>query len=420
MKKHISTILAAGLIVAATTAGATVSSGEFSLSPVVGGYTFDGKQHTETKPVYGVRAGYTFTKNLGVEGLFDYVASRTTRGATDINLYRYGGELLYHFLPDNRLVPYLAAGYAGISREVAGTMLIPVGAFDYGLGVKYALCDGFALRGDVRHLVYRYGGTTYNNLEYTVGLHFPFGGLKPAVKPVEPVPVQESYQPKAAAAAPQVVVEQVPEQPPVAAPAPAPPAPPVDSDGDGVPDSLDKCPGTPAGVKVDKDGCPLDSDGDGVPDYLDKCPGTSKGKAVDRNGCPYPEIFQEAAQKAAASGAKELKIDLRIEFDSGKASIKPKYDGRLKQVGEAMVQYPAIKAVIEGHTDNVGKAAMNKKLSERRAAAVKQYLVKKFKLAPARIATVGYGPSQPIGDNKTAKGKAQNRRIEGVFSGLMQ
>jgi outer membrane protein OmpA-like peptidoglycan-associated protein len=61
---------------------------------------------------------------------------------------------------------------------------------------------------------------------------------------------------------------------------------PLDSDGDGVVNTLDKCPGTPAGVAVDKDGCPLDSDGDGVPDYLDKCPGTPAGVAVDKDGCP--------------------------------------------------------------------------------------------------------------------------------------
>jgi hypothetical protein len=67
---------------------------------------------------------------------------------------------------------------------------------------------------------------------------------------------------------------------------PPPPPPPLDSDGDGVPDNLDKCPGTPKGVKVDKVGCPLDSDGDGVPDYIDKCPGTPKGVKVDARGCP--------------------------------------------------------------------------------------------------------------------------------------
>ena len=59
-----------------------------------------------------------------------------------------------------------------------------------------------------------------------------------------------------------------------------------DSDGDGVPDSKDKCPDTPIGIKVDEFGCPLDSDGDGIPDYLDKCPNTPKGVKVDMNGCP--------------------------------------------------------------------------------------------------------------------------------------
>ena len=69
--------------------------------------------------------------------------------------------------------------------------------------------------------------------------------------------------------------------------------PPLDSDGDGVPDHLDKCPGTPMGVKVDARGCPLDSDGDGVPDYLDKCPGTPKGVKVDARGCPLDSGSEE-------------------------------------------------------------------------------------------------------------------------------
>ncbi|HEX9080402.1 MAG TPA: outer membrane beta-barrel protein, partial [Desulfuromonadaceae bacterium] len=207
MRKRFVVILTASLTALAATAFAAVREGEFSLTPVVGGYTFEGKQHVETNPVYGIRAGYALTKNLGLEGLFDYVASRSTQGAGDFNVYRYGGEALYHFIPDSRLVPYVAAGFAGLSREIAGSMQKAVGAFDYGLGVKYALLENFALRGDVRHLIYSYNGSTYNNVEYTLGLHFPFGGTRPVAKAVEQPPVQEA--PKAAAPPP-----AAPEPPP--------------------------------------------------------------------------------------------------------------------------------------------------------------------------------------------------------------
>ena len=97
---------------------------------------------------------------------------------------------------------------------------------------------------------------------------------------------------------------------------------PLDSDKDGVPDYLDKCPGTPLGVKVDKVGCPLDSDGDGVPDYLDKCPDTPTGVKVDQNGCPFP------ADKPCET------ITLAVECDTNKADIKSQYHEELKKVVE--------------------------------------------------------------------------------------
>ena len=268
MKKKITMLVAGSLLAMATAATAANKAETFSISPMIGGITFDGQQHLETNPVYGLRAGYNFTKELGFEALFDYAHTEPTRKSGNVDLYRYGGELLYHFMPDNKFVPYVAAGYAGANFKGATPLAndSAKGIFDYGVGAKYFLTDDIALRGDVRHLIYKQNDTLHA-VEYAVGLYFPFGGTTPAVKPVEPPPVP-------------VQVEK-----PVVVPPPAP-AKPVDSDGDGVPDAIDKCPDTPAGVKVDKDGCPIDSDRDGVPDYLDKCPDTPAGVKVDKDGCP--------------------------------------------------------------------------------------------------------------------------------------
>ena len=180
---------------------------------------------------------------------------------------------------------------------------------------------------------------------------------------------------------------------------------PLDSDKDGVPDYLDKCPGTPAGVAVDKDGCPLDSDKDGVPDYLDKCPGTPSGVVVDKDGCPVPP--------------EKVSITLAIEFDTGKADIKSKYHEEIGKVAAFLRKYPTATGTIEGHTDNIGKAAMNQELSQRRAESVKNYLVQKFGIDPARLSAKGYGMTRPIADNKTAEGRQKNRRIEAIFDAMV-
>jgi OOP family OmpA-OmpF porin len=165
---------------------------------------------------------------------------------------------------------------------------------------------------------------------------------------------------------------------------------PLDSDGDGVPDYLDKCPKTPKGVKVDKAGCPLDSDGDGVPDYLDKCPNTPKGVAVDVRGCWI---------------IKDLK------FDYNKWDIKPEYHAGLDNAVHVLNVNPTMEVEIDGHTDSIGSDAYNKTLSEKRASAVKDYLVTKG-IDPARLTVKGRGEEDPIASNETPEGRAQNRRVE--------
>lgn len=170
---------------------------------------------------------------------------------------------------------------------------------------------------------------------------------------------------------------------------------PSDSDGDGVVDSLDQCPNTPQGVKVDEKGCPLDSDGDGVFDYLDKCPGTPKGVMVDNTGCP-------------------LSFTLNIEFDSDKAEIRPQYDAGLKKAADFIAEYPAPKILIAGYTDNQGDAQYNLQLSQRRAEAVRQYLIDHFNIDANKLVAKGYGDTQPIADNATEAGRQKNRRVEVV------
>ena len=177
---------------------------------------------------------------------------------------------------------------------------------------------------------------------------------------------------------------------------------PTDNDKDGVFDGLDKCPGTPGGTEVDSAGCQRskDTDGDGVDDTKDKCPGTAAGTRVDAAGCPI--LFTEARTPVILRG---------VTFEVGKSALKPESFTVLEIVAASLVANPDIRIEIAGHTDNTGSAATNTRLSQSRADAVRAYLAQKG-VGPDRMIAKGYGPSVPIAPNKTAAGRAQNRRVE--------
>jgi OOP family OmpA-OmpF porin len=177
---------------------------------------------------------------------------------------------------------------------------------------------------------------------------------------------------------------------------------PIDSDGDGVPDYLDKCPGTPKGVQVDSTGCPVDSDGDGVPDYLDKCPGTPKGVPVNAQGCPH-EGIEVAGDEWMVRGT--------VLFAVNESAIQPGAHELLNKVAVYLRENPQYAVEIQGNTDNTGPMAWNMKLSEMRAESVKAYLVTQG-VDAARLTTKGFGPNDPIVPNDTAANRAKNRRVD--------
>jgi OmpA-OmpF porin, OOP family len=190
---------------------------------------------------------------------------------------------------------------------------------------------------------------------------------------------------------------------------------PLDTDKDGVYDYLDKCPGTPVGVKVDQDGCPLDTDKDGVYDYLDKCPGTPLGVKVDQDGCP-PPVVQRAVRQAEiameTAVVEKGRVTLNVEFDFDKAGIRQTAHEEIGNLAAVMKKYTDLKILVEGHTDNIGGENYNEQLSQRRADAVKNYLVEKFGIEASRLTTKAYGLTRPIASNATEEGRQKNRRVE--------
>jgi outer membrane protein OmpA-like peptidoglycan-associated protein len=237
-----------------------------------------------------------------------------------------------------------------------------------------------------------------------------------------------------------------------------------DRDNDNVPDAVDKCPDEPEDKDgfQDDDGCPdPDNDGDGVPDKFDDCPNDAEDMDgfKDDDGCPDPDndgdgICDPWVQKQGLSkkyahicrgsdkcpneaetingyqdddgcpdkGNSHVKIEegkvvitKKIFFDTSKATIKKISNRILDELAAVLLAHQEIKGVrVEGHTDSQGDAKKNKELSQHRAEAVRTYLIGKG-VAAGRLFAIGYGPEKPIAENKTAKGREQNRRVEFVI-----
>ncbi|MDX1277319.1 OmpA family protein [Oceanihabitans sediminis] len=202
-----------------------------------------------------------------------------------------------------------------------------------------------------------------------------------------------------------------------------------DTDGDGVADKDDKCP-TVAGLKS-LNGCP-DADGDGVADGDDKCPNEA-GPAAN-NGCPWPDTDGDGvldkddkcpneAGTVANNGCPEVVAPTAevmttlnnyartILFATGKSSFKNETYPVLQAITAILKDYPESNFTIEGHTDSVGSKNTNQLLSERRANAVRDYLISNG-INADRLVAAGFGEDYPIADNKTAAGRKNNRRVE--------
>jgi OOP family OmpA-OmpF porin len=180
---------------------------------------------------------------------------------------------------------------------------------------------------------------------------------------------------------------------------------PTDADGDGVPDDRDRCPDTPRGTKVNSDGCPADTDGDGVTDDRDRCPDTPRGTKVDSRGCP------EQAEAAAPVVTKTALVLEGVNFETNSARLTGDSTPVLDRVADSLKAHPDVRVEIAGYTDSTGSASVNRRLSKARADSVRDYLAA-HGVAASRMETQGYGPDNPIADNKTTAGRAKNRRVE--------
>jgi OOP family OmpA-OmpF porin len=177
-----------------------------------------------------------------------------------------------------------------------------------------------------------------------------------------------------------------------------------DNDNDGIPDSIDKCPMKPEDFDgfQDADGCPdPDNDNDTVLDVDDFCPNTPGSPGGSRPGCPGLIVVT----------AREIRITQQIHFEFNKAKIRPESFPILDAIVDVLRDHPKITLEIQGHTDNVGSAGYNKKLSQARAESVRTYLGQ-HGIDTSRLAAVGYGMAQPIVPNNSESNRALNRRVQ--------
>jgi OOP family OmpA-OmpF porin len=362
MKKLIPIIVFFSIIALASSGFGQVRPGAYSISPFVGNYAFEGNQDLDSKPFYGLRVGYDFTKHLGAELVFGHIPTKyktaTTKIDTDVFNYRLEG--LYYITPENKLVPFLSvgAGAQSVNYE-SGPQSKTRFAADYGYGIKYFVTDWFAFRFDIRHVLAF--DSVYNNMEIAAGLSILFGGEKPAPAAVVTEP-ETAAMVKEPEAAPVIEVKETPP-PPVKEPEPVPVPPP-----------------------------PMEE--------VKKAPEAAT------------EVEQQIVEKGRAT--------LNVQFDTGKAIVKPEYNKEIQKIADVMKKYPKLKIVVEGHTDNVGGKKYNLRLSQKRADAIKKVMVKKFKIKSSRITAKGFGLSKPIASNSTKEGRQKNRRVEAAVEYIIK
>jgi outer membrane protein OmpA-like peptidoglycan-associated protein len=377
------------------------------------------QRYESVAAAFGARAAWLPIRYVGVEGEALIAPTSDLNGGA-ANLFALRAHAILQ-VPTEAITPFLTVG--GGTFWVDGEKLgeDSDNAFTLGIGAKIPLSDTLRARIDLRdNLLPKQGDLTEipDWYEVTFGLTWGFGGKRPPPPP--PAPVDSDGD---------GLTDDI-DQCPVA-PANTPDGCPIpDTDGDGVLDNVDECPQEPGtlangcpDLDPDKDGVPLpddkcpdvagiapdgcpdpDPDRDGIPLPQDKCPDEPEtiNNFEDDDGCPdeVPEVVK-----------KFTGVIKGIQFDFGKTTIRKQSYPLLDDAAKVLTDHPSLRLEISGHTDSVGTRERNIEISRARAEAVKEYLVGKG-IDANRLVTRGAGPDEPVADNKTKAGQAENRRIE--------
>jgi outer membrane protein OmpA-like peptidoglycan-associated protein len=352
-----------------------------------------------------------FSTTLGVSFLEYPIRDKGPLG--DGALFEWDAMVNAKMLSDKYWVtPYLSAGLAASKFQGYYGAILPVGV---GWQVNF-FDEAFLLINSQYRM--RITNTTENHFYHSIGFAGNIGKPKEVkVIPPPPPPIVEPVDTDKDGVVDSV--DACPEIPGLASLQGCP-----DKDGDGIADKDDKCPDVPGIARYN--GCPIpDTDGDGINDEEDKC--VDVAGVARYQGCPIPDRDNDGvndeedrcpdlAGPADNGGCPKLEASKfnasAVQFVTGSSTLTAAARKELDKAARILnEQYPQLKVEIAGHTDNTGKAESNQKLSEKRAASVVAYLVKKG-VSAERLNAVGFGQDQPIADNGTAAGRTQNRRVE--------
>ncbi len=369
MKKK---LLALSLSCLAGTALANDHDDRWMLSPSLIFNATDSAKNLESDFGLGLGLGKFLNEKWSLDFELDSASFDAEDTGGSVTQTGLGLMARYHFNHSDSMRPFLGvgAGYldhngSGAARGVDSSDLM----LNLSAGVRKSVTDrvGFITEVKYRLDTDDYTGTnsSYDDYLFSMGLNIALGAAK-----------------SAPAAAP--LVE---------------PAPQLDGDGDGVSDQNDRCPNSPAGVKVNAQGChDHDHDKDGVMNDMDKCPDSRAGAVVDAEGCEVQVVIELQG----------------VYFDLDKATLKPESIAILDAAVKTMGEHGTLVVEVAGHTDSSASEAYNQNLSERRAEVVYNYLVEQG-VSADRMTWRGYGEMNPIAPNDTAEGRAKNRRTELVI-----
>lgn len=328
-----------------------------------------------------------------------------------------GAGVIRWFQPDAIISPYVAvaAGYSDTERDrgISESGLMTSGA----LGLLLKFGDRFGWRSEAR---YRrvLEDFALSDVYLSSGLQWTFGTARSETpgrrirNDSDGDGVADAYDLCPDSASAMVDARGCPE---------------ADNDRDGVTNRLDRCPRTPNNIPVNSRGCPADSDRDGVIDALDACRGTAWEAVVDERGCPQVRDADGDGVSDDADRCADTPAGIRVDssgcpvperitlegvsFNVNSSQLTAASEDALNSAAAVLISRPGLQAEIAGHTDAQGEAEYNLWLSQRRAEAVRQYLIGQG-VDAARLTARGYGESEPLADNATAAGRRQNRRVE--------
>jgi OmpA-OmpF porin, OOP family len=338
-----SIVAVCGILICGTPLARADDSNSWYLVTQAGYLWTDSHRDAGSDVVYGLAVGHQFVPEVGLE--FEALRSEhKLKGDGHLTLSSLMVNCVLSAVEDQPLIPFASLGAGVIRDHLPGVRSADAFAAQVGIGLHLQALktDTFAFN-VVPQIRMRWdsdgflGSRGMYDWIATVGVQWVWSKAKTA-------PAQFSTAPSA--------------------PPPAVVTPPLDSDGDGVPDSRDQCPGTPPGVAVDEYGCP-------------------RRGAVTLRG---------------------------VNFEFNSTTLTRDSHAELDAVAKDLQIHPRLKVELQGHTDSSGSASYNQALSQRRAEAVRDYLVSRG-IPGAQMSAKGYGETQPIADNSTSAGRMENRRV---------